>query len=79
MLDTKVREELRRILRKMDNDPEVLANRKLSIKHQDETEVLLQHVSVMVEYLLFEVQASRSELFDMRKLIEDNGDLQYGC
>lgn len=71
MLDTKVREELKRILRKADNDPEILANRKLSGKHTDETELLLQHVSIMVEYLLFDAQMSRSELFDLKRLINE--------
>jgi hypothetical protein len=78
MLDTKVREELKKILQKCGNDAEILANRKLSSKHIDETEVLLRHVSIMVEYLLLDSQASRSELFDMRKLVEDEGDSQYG-
>lgn len=77
MLDKEIKSELRRILRKVGRDPEIV-NQKLSSKHKEgEMELLLQHISIIMEYLMFDAQASRSELFDMRKLIEDGGS-KYG-
>lgn len=78
MHDKEIKCGLKQILQKAGRDPEII-NQKLSPKHNnDETELLLEHMSLVVEYLLFDAQASRSELFDMKKLIEDNGDLSYG-
>ena len=78
MLDKEIKCRLKRILQKVGRDPEI-TNQKLSSKHNgDEMELLLEHTSLVVEYLLLDAQASRSELFDMKKLIEDNGDLSYG-
>lgn len=77
MLDKQVRYELKRILKKIGSDPE-LVNKKLSSKHEDETELLLQHLAMSVEYLLLDAQASRNELFDLKRLNEygdaDDGD-----
>ena len=77
MLENKIKKELRRILIKIGSDTEI-TNKKVSSKHMDETELLLQNLAMSIEYLLLDAQASRSELFDMKKLIEDNGDLSYG-
>jgi len=70
MLDKEIKCELRRILRKAGRDPEII-NQKLSSKHDnDEIRLLLEHISLVVEYLLFDAQASRSELFDLKRLNE---------
>ena len=77
MLDKQVRCELKRILQKIGSDQE-LTNKKLSAKHIDETELLLQHLAMSIEYLLLDAQASRNELFDLKRLNEygdtDDGD-----
>ena len=73
MLDKEIRCELRRILRKAGRDSEII-NQKLSSKHNgDETKLLLEHISLVIEYLLFDAQASRNELFSLKKLIETGG------
>ena len=77
MNENKIREELKRILKKVGSDVEV-TNKKLSSKHVDETELLLQHLAISVEYLLFDTQATRNELFALKRLNEygdtDDGD-----
>lgn len=75
MLDKQIKCELKRILQKIGSDPELI-NKKLSSKHEDETELLLQHLAMSVEYLLMDAQASRNELFDLKRLNEYGDD--YG-
>jgi hypothetical protein len=70
MLDKQIKCELKRILQKIGSDPELI-NKKLSSKHEDETELLLQHLAMSVEYLLMDAQASRNELFDIKRLINE--------
>jgi hypothetical protein len=53
----------------MGSDVEI-TNKKLSSKHVDETELLLQHLAMSIEYLLLDAQASRNELFDLKRLNE---------
>jgi len=53
----------------MGSDVEI-TNKKLSAKHEDETELLLQHLAMSIEYLLLDAQASRNELFDLKRLNE---------
>jgi len=78
VLDKEIRRELRRILRRAGRDPEII-NQKLSTKHNnDEIKLLLEHISLILEYLIFDAQASRNELFDLKRLNEygdtDDGD-----
>jgi hypothetical protein len=77
MVENKIKEELKRILKKIGSDIEI-TNKKISPKHIDETELLLQHLAMSVEYLLMDAQASRNELFDLKRLNEygdtDDGD-----
>lgn len=78
MIENKIKEELRRILKKIGSDIEI-TNKKLSSKHKEgEIELLLQHLVMSVEYLLLDAQASRNELFDLKRLNEygdaDDGD-----
>lgn len=71
MLDKEIGCELKRILRKAGRDPEII-NQKLSSKHDnDEIKLLLEHMSLIVEYLMFDAQASRNELFDLKKFINE--------
>jgi len=53
----------------MGSDVEI-TNKKLSSKHVDETELLLQHLAMSIEYLLLDSQASLNELFDLKRLNE---------
>lgn len=63
--------KLRAILNRADVDSDGMLNRKKSLKHQDDIEVLLEHVSLLVLYLTFDTEASRRELFAIRSLLEN--------
>lgn len=62
---------LKAILNKVDVGLEQPINRKVSSKHTCEIEVLLDHVSLMVADLRLDLEATRRELFSVRKIIED--------
>jgi len=70
-------QELRSILGKRDCQSDSFITRAKSVKHADETEVLIQHVRILVEDLLHENQSQRNEIFYLRNLIEDPGDDYY--
>ena len=61
---------LRKILDREDVEADGLLNRKKSSKHASDVSVLLQHMSLLVTDLRFEVQATRNELFEVRSLLE---------
>ncbi len=61
---------LRKILDREDVEADGLLNRKKSSKHDSDVSVLLQHMSLLVTDLRFEVQATRNELFQVRSLLE---------
>lgn len=63
--------KLRNILDRSDVEPCGLINRKKSKKHDDELEVLLEHISILVKDLQFEVAATRNELFQVRSILEE--------
>lgn len=67
--------ELRLILNKLDCDRDSIITREKSIKHDDEVQVLLQHIKILISDLLHDNQALRCELFDIRRSIEDGGDM----
>lgn len=62
---------LRKILNREDVDSDSIVNRKKSSKHESDVSVLLQHVSLLVADLRFNVQATRNELFQVRNLLEE--------
>jgi hypothetical protein len=71
--------ELRAILAKLDCESDSLITREPSVKHEDEIELLIQHIRILVEELNHENQSLRNELFDVRKFLEnDGGETQYG-
>ncbi len=76
MSKTQILIELRFILDKLDCDRDSLITREKSSKHDDDIQVLLQHVKILVEDLLHDNQALRCELFDIRRAMEDGGE--YG-
>jgi len=63
--------KLRAILNRADVDSDGVINRKKSSQHEDEMEVLLEHVSLLVTDLRFDVAATRKELFQVRCLLEE--------
>lgn len=71
MNQKQVTAKLRVILDRADVDSDGLINRKASVKHGDDIEVLLEHISILVTDLRFDAEASRRELFDVRTLLEE--------
>jgi hypothetical protein len=63
--------KLRAILDRADVDSDGIINRKKSSRHEDEMEVLLEHVSLLVADLRLNVAATRNELFEVRFLLEE--------
>ncbi len=63
--------KLRAILDRADTDSDGLINRKASSKHNDEIEVLLEHILLLVVDLRFNTEATRRELFKIRYLLEE--------
>lgn len=63
--------KLRNILDRDDVETDGFINRKQSSQHDSETEVLLEHVSLLVADLRFNIAATRNELFDVRCLLEE--------
>ncbi len=62
---------LRKILDREDVEADGLLNRKKSSKHGSDVSVLLQHVSLLITDLRFNVHATRNELFQVRKILEE--------
>ncbi len=62
--------KLRKILDRDDVYSDSMVNRKMSSKHSDDMEILLEHVSLLVADLRFEKEATRNELFEVRALLE---------
>lgn len=75
MSKTQILIELRFILNKLDCDRDSIITREKSSKHDDEVQVLLQHIKILIADLMHDNQALRCELFDMRRVIEDEGDM----
>lgn len=63
--------KLRTILSRSDIEPDGVLNRKMSSIHTSETEVLLEHISLLVTDLRFDAEATRRELFEVRALLEN--------
>lgn len=63
--------KLRAILNRADVDLDGMLNRKKSSKHQDDIEVLLEHISLLVLDRTFDAEASKREMFAIRSLLED--------
>lgn len=71
-MDTKkITSKLRAILNRNDIESDGIVNRKKSSKHESEIEVLLEHVSLLVNDLRFNITATRSELFEIRSILEE--------
>ena len=62
--------ELRDILSKLDCESDSTLTRAKSVKHNDEEEVLLQHIRILIEDLKHDNNSLRNENFEMRRLLE---------
>ncbi len=71
MSQKQISDILKAILNKADVGLEQPINRKVSSKHTCEIEVLLEHVSLLIADLRFDAEATRRELFAVRKIIEN--------
>jgi hypothetical protein len=63
--------KLKAILNRADVESDGLVNRKRSPEHSSEIEVLLDHLSLLVADLRFNVVATRRELYEVRCLLEE--------
>jgi len=70
MKDQHIYAKIREILNRADVDPDSLITRKRSAKHNGDIDVLLEHLSLLVTDLQFQVHANRNELFQIRSLLE---------
>lgn len=71
MNNKQITTKLRAILGRADIESDGLINRKMSSKHKDKIEILLENLSLLISDLRFDAKASRSELFEVRKILED--------
>lgn len=71
MSNKRIAARLRAILNRNDVDSNGMVNRKVSSKHDDDIEVLLEHVSLLVADARFDSEATRRELFEVRALLEE--------
>jgi len=74
MTKEKLLSNLRDILQKLDCESDSPLTREKSLKHDDEIEVLIQHIKILVQDLLHDNQSMRNEMFDMQKLLEGRDD-----
>ncbi len=65
-----INDRLRTILDKDDIDKDHPITRNPSSKHGSATQVLLEHLSLLVTDLRFDAECSRRELIEVRNLLE---------
>lgn len=75
MSQKQIEDRLKAILNRADVGLEQPINRKISPKHTCKIEVLLEHVSLMVADLRLDLEATKRELFTVRKILEE----EKGC
>lgn len=71
MDNKKIATKLRAILNRADVESDGLINRKRSPYHNDEIEILLEHLSLLVTDLRFNVSATLNELHKVRSILEE--------
>lgn len=62
---------LRSILNKADTDIDSIVTRKSSVKHNNDIDVLIEHISILIADLRFDAECSRRELFLVRQALEE--------
>ncbi len=72
-----IEKQLRLILEKEDIDVDNILNRKVSDKHESKIELLMQHLRILIQDLKHDAQSSKNEMFAMRDILEDGGELEY--
>jgi len=71
MTKKEISQKLREILQKEDTYTDGMLSRKKSPKHDDDIEVLLEHLQLLIADLRFNSISSRREMFQVRRLLED--------
>lgn len=71
MENKQIATKLRAILNRADIESDGLVNRKQSPYHNDEIEILLEHLSLLVTDLRFNVSATLNELHEVRSILEE--------
>jgi len=71
MNSSQIAKRLRVILDELDVERDGLVSRKKSTKHDGDVAVLLDHLAILIADLRFDAEASRREMFELRKLIEE--------
>lgn len=71
MNQRQVMSKLRSLLDRADIESDGMVNRKVSPKHTDEIQILMEHISLLILDLRFDAEASRRELFEVRALLEE--------
>jgi hypothetical protein len=72
---TRIAGQLRALLAEQDTDlaTDGLLNRKLSVDHPDDLDVLIQHVAIVMQYLRMDAVASRREAFELQRILDRDG------
>ena len=72
---SRIAEQLRALLADQDTDlaTDGLLNRKRSVDHPDDLDVLIQHVAIVMQYLRMEAAASRREAFALQRILDRDG------
>jgi len=68
---SKLAKKLRAILDREDMDSDGLITRKPSKKHEDNLDVLIQHISILIKDFRFDKEATRRELSEIRQLLDE--------
>jgi hypothetical protein len=75
MQKTLLKKKLIKILNKNDIDIDSLITRKLSNKHCSRTEILLEHIGILVQSLIHDNESLRRELKEIKDILEFQNDL----
>ena len=67
--------QLRALLAGQDTDlaTDGLLNRKRSLDHADDLDVLIQHLAIVMRYLRMDAAASRREAFALQRILDRDG------
>ncbi len=62
----------------IDSATDGMLNRKRSAEHQDDLDVLIQHVAIVMQYLRMDAAASRREAFALQRILDRDGSSPGG-
>ena len=77
---TRIAVKLRALLADQDTDllTDGLLNRKRSVGHSDDLDVLVQHLAIVMQYLRMDAAASRREAFALQRILDRDGQSPGG-